>query len=149
MAQARVLTHEQVRESTLGSVRALARAWIGCQPLATLRVPAARRRSIVGDASDAGSAADGALVPDHPLHFRPKPARRRAADPRAPVRRGPSRSLAHQIRPVARAQVRMSKRSPFIVHTSRTPCHEATQKTDEALGSYGCVRRKIASAPPL
>jgi hypothetical protein len=40
----------------------------------------------------------------------------------------------------------MSKRSPFIVHTSRMPCREATQKMGEALGSYGCVRRKVA--PP-
>jgi hypothetical protein len=91
----------------------------------------------------------GAAYPPEELHFRPMPVRRRTADPRAPVRRGPSRCLPHQIRPVARAQVRMSKRSTFIVHISRTPCHEATQKTGEALGSYGCVRRKVASAPPF
>jgi hypothetical protein len=43
----------------------------------------------------------------------------------------------------------MSKRSSFIVHTSRTPCHAAIQKIGEALGSYGWVRRKVASVPPL
>jgi hypothetical protein len=62
MEQARALAHEPARKSMLRCVRALARAWIIPQPLATLRVPPAGG-ALPGDASAAGSAADGALVP--------------------------------------------------------------------------------------